>query len=85
MWWPDLSLFYVGCTLKHILQNNTIKRFLAIFWRLTFFGHILTRLISTFSHGPNHMCVLKKKNLLLQNQPASFNQTWVKGNFKLYK
>jgi hypothetical protein len=46
MWWPDLSLFYIGWTLDHILQNNTIKRFLAIFWRLTFFGHILTRLYS---------------------------------------
>ena len=44
MWWPDLNLFYIGCTLEHILQNNTIKRFLAIFWRLTFSGHILTRL-----------------------------------------
>jgi hypothetical protein len=48
---PDLSLFYTGCTLEHILQNNTIKRFFwcvffffAIFWRLTFSGHILTRL-----------------------------------------
>jgi hypothetical protein len=45
MWWPDLSLFYIGCTLIHILQNNAIKRFLAIFWRLTFFGRILTRLL----------------------------------------
>jgi hypothetical protein len=41
MWWPDLNLFYIGCTLEHI----SIKRFLAIFWTLTFSGHILTRLI----------------------------------------
>jgi hypothetical protein len=27
----------MGGILKHILQNTTIKRFLAIFWRLTFF------------------------------------------------
>jgi hypothetical protein len=48
MWWPDHSLFSIGCTLEHMLQSNTIKRFLAIFWRLTFSGHILTRLIFVF-------------------------------------
>jgi hypothetical protein len=62
MWWPDLSLFYIGCTLIHILQNNTNKRFLAIFWRLTFFGRILTRLKGQNSckRGQNEMAKIPK-------------------------
>jgi hypothetical protein len=69
MWWPDLSLFYIGCTLEHILQNKTIIRFLAIFWRLTFSGHILTRLSRV-------LCMLMFNN---ENDLAYFRLNYVAG------
>jgi hypothetical protein len=71
MWWPDLSLFYTGCTQEHILQNNTIKRFLAIFWRLTFSGHILTRLSLVLEHHLRHSCA--QPCYLIQISTESFN------------